>query len=124
MSSPETWRPVVGFEGDYEVSDHGNLRSLKYGKVRPLRTYLWGPGYLYCQLSKDGKSSPFSVHRLVALAFLGMPDGDRDEINHIDGDKLNNHVSNLEWCTRLQNMRHASAMGLLSVPHPTRRRAA
>lgn len=68
-------------------------------------------GYHQIQKTINGKRKTFMVHRLVALAYLGKPDCDSLEVNHIDGDKDNNHFSNLEWTTRLLNMQHAHAMG-------------
>ena len=108
---PEQWRPIPGYEGLYEASSHGRIRSLPRiakgprghhrlkGKVLstpPLREYP------VVQLSKAGRATSFRVHVLVAVAFLG--DHRRDKVvNHIDGDKSNNHLSNLEWVTYSDN---------------------
>lgn len=111
------YKDVVGYEGLYEVSTHGivrsvdrrvalrgNLMQLKKGKaLKPAKDKL---GYLNCALSKFNKLKSFKVHRLVAIAFLPNP-YNLPEVNHLDCNKLNNHVSNLEWCDRLHNMRHA-----------------
>ena len=69
-------------------------------------------GYLYVNLCKGGKPKNFFVHRLVALCFIPNPEN-KPEINHIDGHPLNNHVSNLEWCTRSENVQHAFDTGLM-----------
>jgi hypothetical protein len=115
MPPPERWKPILGYEGMYEVSDHGRVRSLKRGKVHLMRCFVWGAGYVYCSLSNGGRRI-FTVHRLVAQAFHGSPPPGRDEINHIDGDKTNNRAANLEWCSRLENMRHASEKDLAGCP--------
>jgi hypothetical protein len=95
------WMPVEGFEG-VEVSSRGDV-----GKNKMLvKKYTNDKGYQ--KVSLFGKS--VSVHRLVAMAFIPNPN-DYPEVNHIDGDKSNNDVSNLEWCNRSQNMKHAYAIG-------------
>lgn len=72
-------------------------------------------GYLRVNLSGDkNKTNMKRVHRLVALAFLKPPSGNRDEVNHKDGNKRNNHINNLEWATRLENMQHCDANNLRS----------
>ena len=111
----EEWRSVVGFEGFYEVSNKGRLRSvdrfsrcsrgdkLRLWKGRVLETNtLGGRGYIYVSLSARGKISKLSLHRLVAKAFVPNP-LDKPEVNHRDGNKLNNHVYNLEWLTESEH---------------------
>lgn len=117
------WRPVVGFEGYYEVSNSGEIMSLERtiivsGHSRRLKEKVLKPkinndGYVHVQLSKNSLYSTFTVHRLVAEAFLEMPD-DKNFVNHINGNKLDNNVDNLEWVTRSENMRHAVRLGLCS----------
>lgn len=103
----ENWRAVVGYEGLYEVSDCGNVRSLNW-RSKGITKSLWLKptryGYRQVYLSKNGKGKMFLVHRLVATAFIPNPDS-LPVINHIDENKINNCVSNLEWCTHLQNSR-------------------
>lgn len=103
------WRSVVGFEGLYEVSSDGRVRGLT---VRRERRVTINPfGYQTIQLWRDNRGHMFMVHRIVAAAFIGpLPDG--KEVNHIDGDKGNNGVANLEYVTRSQNMIHAYDTGL------------
>jgi len=72
---------------------------------------VYGNGYYYVCLSKNGKVRKFKVNRLVAQAFIPNPDN-KPFVNHIDGDKLNNNVNNLEWCTQSENMLHAYKYGL------------
>lgn len=107
----EVWRVVVGYEGLYEVSSDGRVRSLNYrgvrGRTEELSLADWG-GYFYVVLS-NGLSKPSKnyVHRLVAQAFLDNP-LELPEVNHIDENPSNNHVSNLEWCTRSYNINFGS----------------
>lgn len=111
----EEWRDVKGYGGDYQTSTFGRVKSLKNGKVRILKPFLTGL-YMQVELHKDDKGKTFQVNRLVAETFI--PNSDNlPEVNHIDGRKLNNHVSNLEWVTHQSNMRHAVDTGLQVVIH-------
>ena len=113
----EIWKPVIGYENYYEVSNKGRIRSLdrvtlfkdgktrKFcGKIISLRA-MNNSGYLTVGLHDTGKQKTFLVHRIVAEAFIENPNGYK-EINHIDQNKLNNDVSNLEWCTHKENVNH------------------
>lgn len=121
-----TWRPVTGYEGIYEVSLHGVIRRLAAGKgtraLRPLRPSIRTDGYMYVSLCAEGKARSFPIHRLVATAFLGPPSSDRFFTNHRDGNKVNNELSNLEWASRSENMKHAVREGLLVPVLPPRRK--
>lgn len=112
----EEWRDVVGYEGLYQVSNLGRVKSLektvphptaKSGywvlpeKIRKLKVCK-NNGYLMVILSRHNRIKNWTVHRLVALAFLEKVEG-KDSIDHIDGNKLNNSVDNLRWCTRKEN---------------------
>lgn len=106
----EIWKPVRGYEGRYEVSNFGRVMSLNYRMTK--QSKLMSPsinsdGYACTTLTKDGKGYSKRVHRLVAEAFIPNP-LEYPEVNHIDEDKLNNHVDNLEWCTREHNVNHGS----------------
>ena len=91
----EEWRAVVGYEGKYEVSNLGQVRSRKLHTDLVLKQY---PGtYKSIYLHKQGRHYKL-IHRLVAEAFIPNPDN-KPQVNHIDGNKLNNNVSNLEWVT-------------------------
>ena len=99
----EQWRDVEGYDGMYQVSDLGRVRSLKFGKVRVLKQGKNIKGYLFANLHQDGKQKNVSVHRLVASAFIPNDDNSKTQINHRDECKQNNKVSNLEWCTPQYN---------------------
>lgn len=114
------WKPVVGFEGLYEVSNTGIVKSLfrtvksKGGKKvvteKILKPRLNEWGYEGVSLCKNGKQCDKLVHRLVAEVFISPFGG--NQVNHIDGNKRNNRVENLEWCTGSGNMKHAYKNGL------------
>lgn len=109
------WKQVKGYEGFYEANEEGVIRSIprkntKGGVLRPGVCR----GYLTVGLSKYGKQRSIRAHRVIAETFIDNPNNYSD-INHKDGNKKNNKVSNLEWCSHSQNMKHASKIGLLSV---------
>jgi hypothetical protein len=101
--------PIRGFEGLYSVNQNGDVRSERSGKL--FAKCKNSHGYATVILRKDGISHSKKVHRLVAETFLQNPEKKRD-VNHIDGDKSNNEVSNLEWATSKENRRHALKTGL------------
>ena len=110
----EEWRPVVGWEGWYEVSDIGRCRRVRQGKStypgKVIRIHV-GPKYPQVALTKDAATRQRAIHILVAEAFLGpRPSG--LQVNHKDGDKANASVANLEYVTASDNQRHSYAMGL------------
>ena len=127
MYEEEVWKAVPGYEGLYEVSNIGRVKSLdhyvnhhtagkalRHGKVL---TPCKGSGpYQMVMLSKENKHHPCRVHRLVAEAFIPNPDSLSD-VDHIDCDKLNNRVENLRWCTHADNMGFAKANGRMN-PKP------
>ena len=103
----EIWCPIKGYEGLYEVSDQGRVRSLKFGKERILKPSRNTNGYLLVGLRKNGEKKTYKVHRLVVQTFIPNPDN-LQEINHIDEDKTNNKVQNLEWCDRKSNCNYGN----------------
>lgn len=114
----EVWKPIKGFEGLYEVSSIGRVRSLNYrqtGKSKELAFEEVG-GYLRVSLSKKGEARfrPL-VHRLVAEAFLPNLN-EYPQVNHIDEDRANNYVNNLEWCSAKYNINHGTAIQRRSKP--------
>lgn len=103
---------VKGYEGLYLISRDGDIYSKHRGKY--LKPYLNPCGYLGVKLCKNGKNTSLSVHRILASTYSSPVEG-RTEVNHIDGNKLNNSLDNLEWCTRSENMRHAHKVGLVDL---------
>lgn len=100
----EQWRDIDGYDGMYQVSDLGRVRSLKFGKVRMMKQGRNKNGYLTVMLCKNRKQKRFYVHRLVAQAFIENTDSSKTQINHIDECKQNNRLWNLEYCTASYNM--------------------
>jgi len=122
----EIWKDIVGYEGMYQVSNRKRVKSLSRivkrndGKIRTISERILkqsvANGYLNVGLSKNAKLKTYTVHRLVAIAFIPNPDN-LPMINHLDGDKTNNYVSNLEWCTGRENSLHAIRNGLFVAPN-------
>lgn len=126
MRKGEIFVPIKGFEEDYKISNFGLVMSVERKKCPccgfqgKKRRYLKSPvlkhGYKSVALCRrgmgTGKSIGFTVHRLVAEHFVYGKKDEKDVVNHIDGNKLNNHFSNLEWVTRSENQKHAYALGL------------
>lgn len=116
----EQWKEIPGSKGRYEVSDHGRVRAWCYrrgGKRQTMPKYLYtwlnNVGYVSCKLQMADKSTSHLVHRLVMLAFVGVSEL---EVNHKDGDRANNHISNLEYMTHRENIRHSvNVLGRTSV---------
>lgn len=105
----ENWKPVIGYEGCYEVSDKGRVRSLYFNKI--LKPNMNDRGYLDVALCKNRQYKHFRINRLVAMTFIPNPNN-LSQVNHKDGDKQNNCVDNLEWCTQAYNNLHANRTGL------------
>ncbi|WP_202980718.1 HNH endonuclease [Alteromonas sp. RKMC-009] len=110
----ETGMPIPGYENLYEVSSLGRVSN--YRKI--MKTYSINSGYQAVKLSKDGKKKSFLVHRLIATAFVPNPEN-KPVVNHIDGNKLNNAASNLEWVTTAENLQHARDTGLKTYNNPS-----
>lgn len=103
---PEAWMDIQGYEGKYQVSNKGNIKSSKSGKERLLKPYISYEGYALVTLSSPGTKKLYLVHRLVAQAFF--PNFfNCQQVNHIDGNKLNNLSDNLEWVTHSYNVWHS-----------------
>lgn len=102
----EVWRDIPGYESHYQASASGKIRSVKRGP-HILKTVYQPNGYERVSLWLDGEKKNKMVHRLVAAAFIANP-GNCTDINHMDEDKANNDVSNLEWCDHRYNMNYGS----------------
>lgn len=111
----ELWKDLTGYKVSYQISNKGRLKSFFAGKCNILKGCINKRGYHSYLLS--GVIGRRYAHRLVAQAFIPNPDN-LPFVNHIDGNKLNNNVENLEWCTNDQNMKHASKTGLLKNRKP------
>lgn len=117
----EIWKDIEGYEGLYQISNLGRVKSLKrYSKYKNSKRFINEKiiklqksknGYLRVELCKNNIKKKYLIHRLVGYAFLNNYDNNL-EINHKDGNKQNNNVENLEWITRSENERHAYKMGL------------
>jgi len=113
----EIWKDIKGYEGRYEASNYGAVRNAKTKQIRKPRVD--SHGYLRINVPRNdgtGKSNAIHIHTMVALAFYKKIDG-KNQVNHIDGDKKNNKVENLEWCTASENTKHAHRTGLAHVYH-------
>jgi hypothetical protein len=115
----EQWKNIEGYNGDYQVSDMGRIRTRnnRWGvtdKYRILKQNKQRDGYHLVRLYLNSQQSDCLVSRLVANAFIPNPKN-KKEVNHKDGNKSNNSASNLNWSTRSENMKHAFEMGLLNV---------
>ena len=120
----EIWKDINGYEGIYQISNTGRLKSLKRLFIRKnninpynkeeiiLKLQNNGKGYLFIRLSKNSKHKYYYIHRLVALHFIDNP-SNKPAVNHKDGNKSNNNVNNLEWVTNSENQIHALETGLL-----------
>ena len=108
-------KPIEGYEDLYWVDNQGNI----YNSRKKLKTFFTRTGYECLKLSKDGVKTHPTVHRLVAKAFIPNP-LNKSEVNHKDGDKSNNKVSNLEWMTSSENKIHARDTGLKIYNNPTK----
>lgn len=109
----ETWKDIPNYEGLYQASTIGNIKSLKFNRGNKEKVLKGRParhGYLRIALYNNGIRIDDSVHRLVARAFCENTDN-KPHVNHIDGDKTNNQAYNLEWCTHQENMQHAWKIG-------------
>lgn len=120
----EIWKAIEGYEGYYEVSNYGRVRSftrvavtyanggtqVRQGKIRK-GTIDKTNGYSRLLLCVNGNQKSFNIHRLVAIAFIPNPEN-KPHVNHKDGNKANNHVDNLEWATAAENSQHAIRTGL------------
>lgn len=118
----EVWKDVSGYDGYYQISNVGSIRSLdrqeaqtnghpmtyKGDVMKPCKD---GKGYRFVYLSRNGKRKMYKIHRIVALEFIPNP-CNYEQVNHKDGNKDNNSFDNLEWCTGLYNMQHSFRNGL------------
>jgi hypothetical protein len=119
----EIWKDIVNHEGYYQVSNLGRVKSLERKiyifnktnfklKEKILLSHTISKGYSRISLLKDKINKKYLVHRLVAQAFIENTNSNLNQVNHIDGNKKNNEVNNLEWCNNSQNVKHSYSIGL------------
>lgn len=111
----EEWKDIEGYEGLYQISNQGRVKSLKFGREKIRKSIKQKSGYFLVQLHDNGKREHKLVHRLVAQAFIPNPQK-LPEVNHKDEDKSNNSVENLEWCDRKYNANY----GTVTIRHSKR----
>lgn len=111
------FKHIYGFEGLYSITPFGVVKSLKAGKVK--KHIISPKGYVRISLYRDSKQHVFFLHRVVAMMFLGEMPTPLHQVNHKDGNKKNNHFSNLEWVTCSENQIHAIETGLRVRPDLT-----
>ena len=107
----EVYKDIIGYEGLYQISNYGNLKNVKRGTIKSNRAL--NKGYIKTVLHKCGVRKHFLMHRLVAQAFIPNP-LNKPEVNHKNGNKKDNRLSNLEWCTSKENIIHAIDNGFRS----------
>lgn len=123
----EIWKPIVGYENYYEVSDLGNVRSIDRTivhsnnnifnyKSKILKSAINKYGYLQVGLSINSKTKSYCIHKLVAIAFIPNVNN-KPTVNHKDGNKLNNYIDNLEWATKSEQAIHSLKNNLRKMPN-------
>lgn len=114
--SKEIWKDVIGYEGSYQVSNLGRVKSVSReifnrGVRQKIKERILKPcnkgGYLFVTLSQFGKPKTFAVHRLVAITFLPNPEN-KPQVNHLDENPLNNRLTNLAWATASENCNYGN----------------
>lgn len=109
LNNMENWKEIPNYEGLYQISNFGNVKSLISNKIlKPSKDRF---GYVRFNALKDKKQKTLRIHRLVMEIF--NPINITMQVNHIDGNKLNNNINNLEWCTDSDNKKHAYKLGLM-----------
>ena len=112
----EEWRDIKGYEGLYQVSNLGRVKSLKKRFYGLIMKVAMSDGYVTIGLRKNGKRKVFKMHRLVAINFIPNIHN-KKIVNHINGVKYDNRLENIEWCTQKENVRHAFDIGCRNNNH-------
>lgn len=108
----EQWKPIQHYEAFYEISDKGRVRSLRTGII--MKTRLGRDGYVRVPLTKEGKQKHEFLHRLLAIVFIPNPEN-LPEVNHINENKQDNSLSNLEWCTHKYNSNYGTRLKRMAI---------
>ena len=111
MKIQEEWKVVAECNGEYKISNYGEVKSFKTGNWVTLKPRVNKAGYLSIAIHRKGKVKVYRINRLVALTFIPNPEN-KPQVNHKDGNKLNNFIDNLEWMTQNENVQHAWDNGL------------
>ena len=104
---------LPGLKGEYTIDEDGNIFDVANNRYK--RCYVNAKGYLFCSFRINGRAKTRFVHRLVLMTFNPVEGMENLQVNHIDGNKQNNNISNLEWCTQSENILHAYRLDLMSV---------
>lgn len=103
---------IDGLNKEYTIDENGMVFDIENNRYK--KSYINHKGYIYYTFYINGKSKLFFAHRLVLMTFNPIENMEKLQVNHIDGNKKNNNIKNLEWCTQSENQRHAFRMGLIS----------
>lgn len=114
----EIWLPIKGYEGLYEISSLGRVKSLRFGREHVMKTCIDSGGYAYNSLRKNKVPKNFLIHRLVAIAFIEKYEDYHIQVNHKNNIKTDNRVENLEWCSARENYCHRSLFKKFTSKHP------
>jgi hypothetical protein len=109
----EIWKDIPEYENLYQISNYGNIRRIFKKGIKKLKPSEDKDGYYYVKLCKNNKQKHKRVNRLVMITFNNISNCENMQVNHIDGNKHNNSISNLEWCSQLQNLEHAFKNNLI-----------
>jgi hypothetical protein len=111
-TTTEQWQVIANLDGRYLISESGLVYDTRREKCN--KAFVNDRGYYKIGLRFKGTQTNYMIHKLVAIAFIPNPEN-KPQVNHIDGVKTNNHVSNLEWCTQSENIKHAYRTGLAKI---------
>jgi hypothetical protein len=110
-NTQEEWKAIAECNGEYYISNHGRVKSYKFGKERILKPQTNASGYQIISICTNSLTRTKLIHQFVALAFIENLDN-KPQVNHCDGDKTNNHADNLQWVTHRENVQHGWDTGL------------